>query len=322
VEASENLDNWTQVNTGPIIGTGESLTYEAPISDLTPYQYFRLRAERLDPRLAPEAMGLVSIPGGTFQMNYLSPDNPGSTVTVSSFYMDPTETTYESWVEVRDWAEENGYTFDRPGEAGARLSAEFPEGHPVTTVNWLDVVKWANARSEMLGLQPVYYTSEDHSVVYREGRVHLLNTFVAWGANGFRLPTEAEWEYASRGGLENQIYPNGNSIMPHDANFDFDVIGRTPVNATTVVGSYPANGYNLYDMAGNVREWVWNNSSVFDPEGTTDPRGPDELPGFVQRILRGGAFNDGETQLQNRTRETAPATGAGDITGFRLVRQY
>ena len=84
------------------------------------------------------------------------------------------------------------------------------------TVDWYDVVKWCNARSQQAGLTPVYYTDTDLTQVYTNGeRIRYVN----WTANGYRLPTEAEWEKAARGGLSGQRFPWGNTISESQANY-------------------------------------------------------------------------------------------------------
>ena len=109
---------------------------------------------------------------------------------------------------------------------------------------------------------------------------HDAQAYCAWA--GGRLPTEAEWEKAARGGLEEKRYPWGDEIDPSLANYD----NR---EGTTPVGSYPANGYGLYDMAGNVWEWVadWYDAKYYRESPAQNPQGPEK--GAV-RVLRGGAW--------------------------------
>ena len=131
------------------------------------------------------------------------------------------------------------------------------------------MVKWCNARSEKEGLAPCYHTDVARTAVYRTGRVDVTNDMVNWSANGYRLPTEAEWEKAARGGLVGRRFPWGDQITHSLANYSSDSIypydtsptrgyhpdyqaGGAPY--TSPVGNFAANGYGLYDMAGNVYE--------------------------------------------------------------------
>jgi formylglycine-generating enzyme required for sulfatase activity len=220
-------------------------------------------------------------------------------VYVSAFYMDQYEVTKALWDEVHTWALANGYIFQHAGDG---KSAD----HPVHTVNWYDVVKWCNARGEKEGRVPAYYTDALHSTVYRMGQVNVQNDWVNWNA-GYRLPTEAEWEKAARGGAERRRFPWSDSDeITHDrANYWSDssdaydasvTQGYHPTYGTGVtpytspVGSFADNGYGLYDMAGNVWEWCWDRYSgtYFSTSPASDPLGP-ESGSF--RVIRGGSWH-------------------------------
>jgi formylglycine-generating enzyme required for sulfatase activity len=148
---------------------------------------------------------------------------------------------------------------------------------------------------------------------------------------GGRLPTEAEWEYAARGGLSGKRFPWGDTIDCTKANYltsesyTYDVdpyVGSgfcaTPGD-TTQVGSYAANGYGLYDMAGNVWEWVsdWYSSSYYSSSPSSDPQGP--VSG-TNRVLRGGSFYDSAYDARVANRLNVDPTNQYINAGFRCAR--
>jgi len=258
--------------------------------------------------------GLVRIPAGPFQMG----DNldktgyalPVHAVNLDEFYIDRYETMYTLWKEVHDWAVANGYKFDNAG-----LNGSFGKGNnlPVVMINWYDSVKWLNARSKKEGRTPVYYVDDAHTNVYRTGRVDLTNAQVKWEADGYRLPTEAEWEKAARGGLEGKRYPWGDELGTGQANDNMG--GAVPV------GIYRANGYGLYDMAGNIFEWVWDWGSerqAYDwaVDGDKNPRGPDSSDTGT-RIRRGGGYTYGSRHLKCSGRMFRTPTYTAPYFGFR-----
>ena len=274
--------------------------------------------------------GMVLIPEGDFLMGSDSGDSdesPPHTVTVSAFYLDKYEVNNGLWDEVKIYAESYGYTF-------SEIDSGVGVYHPVNDVNWYDCVKWCNARSEMEGLTPVYYTSAIHTLanVYKTGDNDLAANEVNWSANGYRLPTEAEWEKASRGTLVGNAYPWGNTITGSDANYYNS--GDPFDNETTPVGYYDggqvpvgedrANGYGLYDMAGNVWEWCWDwyDESWYNNGGatTTDTRGPNTSPNDG-RVLRGGSWFQASSILRCANRNVVnPLYGFIVPVGFRSAR--
>ena len=273
--------------------------------------------------------GMVLIPAGAFTMgNSVAADADITTAapvstTVSAFYMDVTEVTLSQWQSVYYWATSNGYTF----AAGAGKGPN----HPVQTVTWYDVVKWCNARSEQAGKVPVYYTDDAQTTIYKTGNVNVTNAQVKWTANGYRLPTEAEWEKAARGGRNGQRFPWGNTITQNLANYygntaflSYDLgpngynaigsIGGTNP-ATSPVGTFAANGYGLSDMAGNVLEWCWDWYGT-PYAGGTDPHGATT---GSSRVLRGGYWNDLAHFARCAFRRNLDPVLAGDVVGFRAV---
>jgi formylglycine-generating enzyme required for sulfatase activity len=218
------------------------------------------------------ADGMAFIPTGSFTIGDTldgESDAIPTNVYVSAFYMDTNLVSYGQWQLVYSYATSNGYTFFDTGAGNAA-------NQPVQTVLWYDVVKWSNARSAQAGLTPVYYTDVGLTQVYTNGNTDAV--YPNWSASGYRLPTEAEWEKAARGGLSGQRFPSGNTISESQANYDaypkppnsggytydlgpytgFDTNFNTGYPYTSPVGTFPANGYGLYDMAGNVGEWCWD----------------------------------------------------------------
>lgn len=268
------------------------------------------------------------IPEGSFTMGRTSGDTdsnaPPVTVNVSAFYMHEKETTKAQWDEVRVWGLINGYT-DLPTGGGKAFN------HPVQTVSWLDAVKWCNARSEMEGLTPVYTVGGS---VMRTGTTE---PGANWSANGYRLPTEAEWEKAARGGVEGKRFPWGTDTISHEqANFRNDggeqyttgTSGYHPIYAmgvipyTSPVGSFAPNGYGLYDMAGNVWEWCWDlygANYYTSSAGTTDPRGPSS-GGF--RAIRGGGWNGNAFNARTPNRNFNTPSSTRSNYGFRPCRSH
>ena len=257
------------VGRGIVPGGGKKLVWDA--GKELPNQFgvkYRYRIGASDQWLAPAGMALI--PAGPFQMGE---GGPGHTVTVSAFAMDKWEVSIELWESVRAWGNAHGYDLVAGGSYGAK--------HPVHAVNWYNVVKWCNARSEKEGKVPAYYVDAAMTQVYRsEDKVP---AGVKWDT-GYRLPTEAEWEKAARGGVAGKLYPWGTDEISADlANYN-----ASNKSGTTPVGSYGANGYGLYDMAGNVCEWTWDLYGGYAQTAQTDPRGPSS--GFY-RVIRGGGWS-------------------------------
>lgn len=287
-------------------------------------------AHEVTVRILP-ADDFVLIPAGTFLMGDTLGDGwgyelPVHPVTVSAFYLQARETTKAEWDEVHAWGRSHGYTFDERTAEGKAAD------HPVHSVTWWSVVKWCNARSEKEGRVPCYYADAGHTVVYRSGELDLTNDHVLWTANGYRLPTEAEWEKAARGGLDGKRFPWGDAISHALANYysssgaPYDTSptqGHHPSYGsglypyTSPVGSFAPNGYGLYDMAGNVYEWCWDRYDSYPAGAATDPRGPSA--GSV-RVVRGGSWSLNAFYGRVSVRGRNSPWGGSDGGGFRPAR--
>ena len=257
-----------------------------------------------DTRERTEPPGMVLIPAGQFQMgtNDEAADNdeqPVHTVHLDAFYMDTYEVTnaqFKAFVDANpQWQKDNIEDRFHNGEYLYFWSGNnYPSGkadHPVTDVSWYAAMAYAE-----------------------------------WA--GKRLPTEAEWEYAARGGLEGQKYPSGNTLSTGEANYNRHVGDTTPV------GQYAANGYGLYDMAGNVWEWCLDEYDADFYFVSRDSRNPisgartiqwildnfTSIPTNSSRVLRGGSWFSVARNLRVANRDRDAPTGTSDYDGFRCAR--
>jgi formylglycine-generating enzyme len=283
---------------------------------------------------SPPPPGMALVPAGSFQMgNCMDPaegspiELPAHTVYASGFYMDQMEVTKALWDDVYNWATNHSYTFDDTGLGKAT-------NHPVQFVNWYDAVKWCNARSEKEGRTPAYYSTVSQTAVYRNGQVDVQAEWVNW-TNGYRLPTEAEWEKAARGGASGHRFPwvDADTITQNRANYKSESgIGYDTnltqgyhsafndgiVPITSPVGYFAPNGYGLYDMAGNVFEWCWD---FFDPNYYAaspglNPCGPATSS---DRVLRGGSWYHNAFLSRSAFRISDPPAFTAQDVGFRSV---
>jgi formylglycine-generating enzyme required for sulfatase activity len=315
-----NSPNWSTV-TDAVPVTAVAVT------NTLPARFFRLFNTN------PPA-GMAFIPAGVFVIGDVLDgefDAIPTNVKVSAFFMDTNLVTYTQWQSVYSFATNLGYGF---ANAGAGKVA--PPIQPVQTVDWYDAVKWCNARSQQEGLTPAYYTDGGLAQVYTNGET--TNVFVNWTVNGYRLPTEAEWEKAARGGVSGLRFPwfpptisegqanytgnvGGFDLGPNGPNTVIGTSGGFPF--TSPVGFFAANSYGLYDMAGNVSEWCWDwYAPPAYPAGSpylggSDPRGPTT---GTRRVLRGGSWSDPAGYLRCAFRDNSDPVGAGNGLGFRCAR--
>ena len=231
--------------------------------------------------------GEIHIKGGSFQMGSdsgESDEKPMHTVRVSDFYMMKTEVTQKDYTALM----------------GTNPSNFKGDTLPVEQVSWYEAVAYANKLSQKDGLRPVYIIN---------------GTKVNWDrkANGWRLPTEAEWEYAARGGVSNQGYAYASS---NDAGTVAWYDGNSG-NKTNPVGTKAPNVLGLYDLSGNVWEWCWDWYTTYSNGIKTDPAG---AASGSYRIFRSGSWFSVISYLHSTYRNfNTPDSRYYDI-GFRLVR--
>jgi formylglycine-generating enzyme required for sulfatase activity len=287
---------------------------------------------RPEPSPAP---AMTAIPAGTFTMG--SPQSerdrvgyqePARRVTLSAFYLGSREVTAG---EFRRFVEETGYRTSAEQAGGAfaynettgewefRAGADwrrpgFRQGddHPVVNVSWFDAAAYCNWLSEKEGLKPAYTISGEEAGWDRS-------------AGGFRLPTEAEWEYACRAGTTTP-FSTGTRISTAQANYNGNVpyFNGNPGlfrKATTPAASLQPNPWGLYDMHGNAGEWCWDFYGIFKEEaenaGTENPAGPDS---GAHRVNRGGGWDSAAKDLRSAARSSDFPETAGGSLGFRLAR--
>ncbi len=285
---------------------------------------------------------MAFIPAGLFTMGDTFGDGsnyelPLHDVIVSEFYLDKYEVTKTLWDEVYNWATNNGYSFQYPARGKS-------SHHPAHSMSWADAVKWCNARSEREGRVPAYYTSAAQTTVYR-GFLGIMDaSWVKWDA-GYRLPTEAEWEKAARGGASGRRFPwtSTDNISHSRANYEANPLSADPQYGdaydlnptrsfhptfndgvfpyTSPVGYFAPNGYGLYDMPGNVMELCWDWYSQYSSSLQTDPRGGPREPGpdVAAHAIRGGGWARVGSTCRSAGRFPAGQNNADHHTGFRCV---
>lgn len=253
--------------------------------------------------------GFIRITGGTFKMgspeteSWRSADETQHTVTVSDFYMSPYEVTQAEYEAVM----------------GSNPSNFTGSGLPVENISWLEAVSFCNAYSEEKGLEPAYSINGEN---------------VSWNrsADGYRLPTEAEWEYACRAGTTTPFYME-NSPSAEEANYyghypygieeNYFSQGNLTVKpgeyrqTTVEVGSFSPNPLGLYDMHGNVGEWTWDIYGAYSTEEQKDPVGADS---GTRRVYRGGGWNGFAKNMRCAYRAMMDQDKASFNIGLRLAR--
>lgn len=259
---------------------------------------------------AKDGSKMVLIPGGNFMMGSGDDDikefAPWHKVYVDDFYMDVYEITNEQFARFLN-------------------SVKPPEGKNNRRWNWV-VIRNDLATEERFTWWPTEILYEDGKYVASEGYKRHPVITVSWYAAdeycrwaGKRLPTEAEWEKAARGGLKKKRFPWGNEIPTGGVIFNRVWKDNMEPAPTGPAGNYFPNGYGLYDMAGNVWEWVadWYDPSYYEKSPSDNPQGP-KKGDF--KVLRGGAWHNYAMALRVAIRNNESPLSTSDGVGFRCAR--
>lgn len=257
----------------------------------------------------------VYVPGGTFTMGDThgvgsSNELPTHIVTLNSFYIGKYEVTQLEYSQ-----------YMQPGNAWISNHG-LGDIYPAYNVSWYAILKYCNLRSMAEGLTPVYSISgstnpANWGVVPTSSNSTWDAAICNWSANGYRLPTEAEWEYAARGATNDPDYLYSGS---DDINVVAWYSGNNSPDGSKPVGTKAPNGLGLYDMSGNVYEtcWDWYSSTFYNSSSSNNPHGPST---GSNRISRGGCWRgDAEIcRVANRS-ATAPDSDGSYHVGIRLCR--
>jgi len=244
---------------------------------------------------------MVFIEGGSFYMgnDYSGAldEKPEHKVTISDFYISKYEVTFDMF---DNFCRSTGFDMANDGGYGRGQN-------PVINVSWIGAVMYCNWLSTRFGFDKVYDLEVDSAGTSVRG--------VNWDANGYRLPTEAEWEYVAKGGSKSEGYAYAGSNNIKEVAWFSETSGNKPHE----VGALKANELGVYDMMGNAWEWCWDfyDPSYYSKSEESNPRGPER---GGNRVYRGGNFESKmEFMRISRRFSLSPNLNTG-LVGIRLVQ--
>ena len=274
--------------------------------------------------------GTEECPDGELELGSDAFENPRHQVTLTRpFFLSQTEVTQDEWDELFDV--NPSYFHDCGGDC------------PVDSVNWFEALEYMNTLSREHGLEPCYTFTECEETEIGDGWYCLEPPQVYGGdiytCPGYRLPTEAEWEYAYRAGTTtathngdlthtntipldpalNEIgWYGGNSEVSYSSGARCDFDFAEPICGPHPVGGKASNDWGVFDMAGNMGEWVWDPFSEYSEEPLSDPVGTDEL--FGGAVWRGGHWHSLAMNCRAARRSQVSIASSSRIQGFRVAR--
>lgn len=259
------------------------------VSDIAVSNITNFSANKFGASEVESLLELIEVEGGSFQMGGYFGDYdelPQHLVQINSFFMSKYEITQAQYIEVMGI---------NPSERTSGLGQNLP----VYNVSWYDAIEFCNRLSEAEGRQKAY--DIDGDIVY-----------LIFDSNGYRLPTEAEWEFGASGGLNsnNYIYSGSNNID------EVAWYSRNSNGMCKEVGLLKPNELGLYDMSGNVYEWCWDWISDYSSGNNANPSGPEN---GNYRVGRGGSWYSTDYYCRVEDRSSSEPENYNDNLGFRVV---